>query len=158
MGGMIQGIGTAWLGVENAKDESQSAIRQGEYEQAAADYNARQALIKGARQGQAARMEGSALIARQRTAYANSGVDVKSGTPLSVMADTRSASELAALTKENDAAREAWGYKLQAQNSRENTQAKLRGIQRAEYGSILAGVGQFAGGGISAGSMFGGGG
>jgi hypothetical protein len=158
MGGMIQGIGTAALGSEQAADEMRSAIRQGEYDSAAADYNSRQALIKGARGAAKARMEGSALIARQRTAYATSGVETTSGTPMAVMASTAGLSELEAQTIQNDAAREAWGYQVSRNASQDNTQAKLRGAQRGQYGSILAGVGQFGQGAIGAGNMFGGGG
>jgi hypothetical protein len=158
MGGMLQGVGTAWLGTEQAQDDSRSAIRQGELEVASANYNARQLERKSTLDAAKTRLEGSQLIARQRTAYANSGVAVDSGTPLSVMANTRGINELDAATIENDGRRAAWGQKLMAEQSKENTQAKLRAAKRQQIGSILGGIGQFTGGALNAGSMFGGGG
>lgn len=157
MGGMIQGIGTAVLGTEQAADDTRSAVRQSELEVASATYNKRVALRKGSLEAQQLRQEGTQLIARQKVAYGNSGVATDSGTPLAVMADTRRTSELEALRRENDAAAEAWGYDVQRTQSIENKDAKVRAARRAQYGSILSGIGQFTGGAMSAGSMFGGG-
>ena len=56
-------------------------------------------------------MAGTQLAARQHLAYANSGVDATVGTPAQVQSQTAAMSELDALTVENNALREAWGYK-----------------------------------------------
>lgn len=50
------------------------------------------------------------LIASQRSKYAASGVELGTGTPLQVTADTAALGELDALTIKNNAQREAWGY------------------------------------------------
>lgn len=158
MGGMISGVGTAWLGMEQGADDSRSAIKQGELEVATAQYNQRQAQRKGSLDAQRTRMEGAQLIARQKTAYANSGVATDVGTPLAVMRDTAATNELDALTIENDAARAAFGQKLAREQAVDNKDARLRTIKRQQIGSVLSGIGQFTGGAMGAGSMFGGGG
>jgi hypothetical protein len=91
------------------------------------------------------RMAGGQLAARQQVAFASSGVDPTVGTPADVMADSRMMSELDALTEENNAAREAWGYKKQAEQIRRQNKfdRQTRGYRMA--GTILGGAGQLAG-------------
>lgn len=54
-------------------------------------------------------------IGSQRASFAAQGVDVGSGSPADVQADTARQGELDAITIRTNAAREAWGYSTQAQ-------------------------------------------
>lgn len=95
------------------------------------------------------RMRGSALVAKQRVAYANSGVDATVGTPTDTAASSLAFNEFDALTIENNAAREALGHTRTAQNI-ETKRAQLKAQSDAAdvaLGIKFAGrVAQFAGG------------
>lgn len=81
------------------------------------------------------RMATSRMAGQQRVGAAVSGVDGKSTEDL--MADTRMMGELDAQTTRNNAAREAWGYTVQAsQQRRYGAQAASRGANQAA-GTIL---------------------
>lgn len=79
--------------------------------QAAAD-----AKERGAREEEKVRRRTSALIGRQRAIIGGSGLSLESGSALNVLADTEMLGELDAQTVQNNAAREAFGYEVQAQN------------------------------------------
>lgn len=72
------------------------------------------ALNRGSIEGGKRRMAGSAVLAKQRVAYANSGVDATVGTPADVAGGTDAINEFDALTIENNAAREAFGHQVTA--------------------------------------------
>lgn len=72
------------------------------------------ALRRGSIAAGRARMQGSALVAKQRVAFANSGVNPYSGTAANTAASSYVFNEFDALTIENNAAREALGYKRTA--------------------------------------------
>lgn len=61
---------------------------------------------------------GRTTIGSQRAAFAASGVDITDpdSTAVNVFKDTAAMSELDAVTIRSNAAREAWGYRMQAQN------------------------------------------
>jgi hypothetical protein len=75
-----------------------------------ATYQAADALHRGDIEEQAARTRTRLLIGEQNAAYAASGVELGSGSPASVTADTAMFGELDALTIRSNAQREAWGY------------------------------------------------
>jgi hypothetical protein len=83
MAAMFSGIGAVSGGV--------SAIAQykkGQGESAAYDYNANVALEKMKQDEEASAYKFSALMGKQRSLYAKAGVDITSGSPLLVLADT----------------------------------------------------------------------
>jgi hypothetical protein len=83
MSGVFSGIGAAAGGV--------SAIAQykkGQAEKAAYDYNANVALEKMKEQSETSEAKFSSLMGKQRSLYAKAGVDITSGSPLLVLADT----------------------------------------------------------------------
>lgn len=80
-------------------------------------------------------------IGTQRTAQAANGIDVNSGSAAQLQDDTSMIGELDALTIQNNAAREAYGYKVQAKQDILNAaQVKTNASNRAT-GSILGGLG-----------------
>ena len=87
------------------------------------------------------------LKGRQVAALAASGVDVASGSPLDVLADTAGLGEIDAQTIRHNAAREAWGYRVEGSN--QGAQAGLLRHQAANtssgaVGTLLTGVGGIA--------------
>jgi hypothetical protein len=125
---------------------TQKAIAEAQDNKKLALEAAADAIDRGNRESGRTRMEGSRLVAAQNVAYANSGVDASVGTPVRVMADTAALSELDAKTQENNAAREAWGFKryglkYQAQAGLE----AARGSNKITA-TALTGAGRAAGG------------
>src|SRR5690606_151891 len=68
----------------------------------------------GAVEEQAQRRKTAALMGRQRAVQAASGLDITSGSPLSILADTAQLGELDAQTVRANANREAQQYNAQA--------------------------------------------
>lgn len=106
--------------------------------------SAADALQRGATQVGQIRTRGTQVQAQQHLAYANSGIDAQSGTPVDVMASTRMMSELDAATARNNAARAAWGYRTQGvQYAQQAALDQQNGNLRAA-GTLLGGLGQAA--------------
>lgn len=63
-------------------------IMQGQQQQQAYDYNASVALINGKNQAVSTEQSFAARVGEQASAYASSGVDITSGSPLLIMAAT----------------------------------------------------------------------
>lgn len=156
MGGLLTGPASAVLGYEQGQDDQKSILRQARLDYDAAEGNRAQALVKGTYDAGKLRMEGSALQARQNTAYAGSGVNPNVGTAAQVQRNTALGADLDAKVVENNAAREALGYKIQRDQVVPNMDAKWRAIDRRTTASILGGTGQFVGGAASALGGFGG--
>lgn len=95
-------------------------------------------------------------IGTQRAAQAGNGIDVNSGSAAQLQDDTAMIGELDALTIQNNAAREAYGYRVQADQDLENAKQVKKNAKTAATGSILGGLGSafgsFAGGGGFGGS------
>lgn len=103
-------------------------------EMAAADAQARGGVAAGRE-----RMQTSDVLARQKTAFAASGVRIDTGSPADVAATTRGLGELDTATIENNAALEAWGYKVAATNKR-SAAAMARATGKAqELGTLMTG-------------------
>lgn len=119
----------------------------GESQAALANYNAQLGQLKA--QDAIARGEvavdkqhilGRKVIGSQRAAFAASGVDITDpdSTAVNTFADTAATSEMDALTIRTNAAREAWGYRMQAQNDQALGEiAKAEGSNKA-IGSYLS--------------------
>ncbi|OOE15116.1 hypothetical protein BSR09_00490 [Stutzerimonas degradans] len=90
------------------------------------------------------------VIGAQRTGFAAGNIDVNTGSAGQVQNDTAALGELDALTIMNNAAREAYGLRVQAMDQRQQGKlAKWQGKMEA-VGSILGGAekgAMFAGGG-----------
>lgn len=72
-----------------------------------------QALYAGNTMAGRALTKGSELAGTEKADYAASGVDVNAGTPSNVMLSTKAMSAIDAATIQNNATRQAWGYKVQ---------------------------------------------
>lgn len=144
---------------------AQASYNQGKYLDKVAKVNAgisdraaADAIERGDLQADQQRDLTQQVIGSQRTAYAANGIDVNTGSAGIVQNDTAALGELDALTIINNAAREAYGYKVQAMDQRQQGKlAKYQGKMNA-IGSILGGLEQGAMMAFSGGMMGGGGG
>lgn len=111
-----------------------AASSAGRYNKKIADQNAyvaelqaADALDRGREDENLMRERIRSAIGSSRVAYASQGVDVAIGSAVDLQAAIASAGEKDALTIRNNAAREAWGYRVQAVNQR--SQGKLAQFQ-----------------------------
>lgn len=124
-----------------------SSYEQGKYLNKVAKVNAgiseragRDAVKRGNIDADEQRQQTGQVLGAQRTAFAANGVDVNSGSAGQVQNDTAALGELDALTLVNNAAREAYGYQVQAMDQRQQGKlAKYQGKMDA-IGSILGGA------------------
>lgn len=114
-----------------ANTAAKSAAAQHEFNARVADLQAEDALLRGAEQEQQFRTQVRQLIGRQRAGYAAQGVDVGVGSPVDVAGDTAYLGELDALTARNNAMREAWGYRVEAEDRRKAADVARKGGQAA---------------------------
>jgi hypothetical protein len=82
-----------------------------------ADWNAQRALQQGQVAEQQQRTRTAQLLGAQRAALASQGGDVDSGSPLDIQGDTARAGEFDAQAIRNNAALQAYGYRVQAANA-----------------------------------------
>jgi hypothetical protein len=105
------------------------------------DMQAKDATDRGQVQEDRQREKTAQILGTQRAALASQGTDL-AGSPTDILADTRTAGELDALTIRSNAAKEAWGYKVQAANA--GAEASMRSSFQPSYlgagASLLAGA------------------
>lgn len=110
---------------EQKAAESQADLS--EYNAAVADLQAKDATARGEIEANRFRSRTKVLIGEQRAGIAAGNIDVGYGSAVDVQADAAFLGELDALTVRTNAAREAWGFRVDATDQR--TRA---GIQREE--------------------------
>jgi hypothetical protein len=106
IGGVVSGIG--------AKQQADAQANAANYNAAVARNAALFAQQQGEVNAQANDRKTAAMIGRQRAVYAAGGIDVNSGSPLDIQADTADFGRLNSLTIRNNAARDAYGYQANA--------------------------------------------
>lgn len=142
------GVGLVVAGAQmvssmNAEGQEQDArIRESDENRTLARIAAADATDRGNKEAGQARTQGTKLAAQQNVAYSNSGVDATVGTPASVMAETRATSELDARTIENNAAREAWGFKNHGLKFQQQAQLNATRSANRQTGTVLTGLGR----------------
>ncbi len=146
MGGLIQGMATAGMGIWQAHEDANAAHEEYAATSRMLTYQERRATLKGKQEAGELRSQGSAVADAQFNAYAAAGIDPTSGTAAAVQADTAAQAELDAQTRENNAALEVWGYRTQKDQAAKNLQTRLKTIDRQAIGSVLTGAGQMIGG------------
>lgn len=150
-------------GMQQGKAEDAAAQAQATTMRTNAGYAneaAEDALSRGRYDADLQRLRTGQLIGTQRAAMAANGGMVDEGTNSILQQDAAQLGELDALTIQNNAAREAYGLKVQAIQGYSNANAtELAGKnakQNSLMGGVIKGAGSFFGGGGM--SMFGGGG
>lgn len=148
---------SAVAGAYGAYSSSQAAKAQAEYQSDVAQANAtmagyqrEDALRRGEEEAQLAARQAERMRGTQVARLASNGLDITSGSSLSILEDTAFFGAQDVQTIRNNAAREAWGYSVQADNERASSQmyssaARAQNPTRAAGLSLLSSAGQFAG-------------
>lgn len=107
-----------------------------------AEHQALDAQRRGAIAEEEQRARVRALLGAQRSTFGANNVVSSTGSPLGILTETAQYGELDALTVRNNAAREAFGYRVDSMNSRNRGQlARLQGNYGAAA-TLLAGGAQ----------------
>lgn len=125
------------------------------------DRAAADARRRGAHESDLQRIRGEQAIGTQRAGMAAGGGRVDEGTNAIITQDTAQLSELDALTISNNAAREAWGYSVEAADKRDTAKALVKNAKKSMMSSVIGGAisgatSAYTGGQL--GGLFGGGG
>lgn len=135
--GLVGGM----MGAQNAREQgdfnSQMLKQNAQFKNQAAE----DALDRGRKASDLQRVQTQQMIGTQRAALAANGGDVNSGSAALLQDDTAMLGELDALTISNNAAREAYGYKVGAQQDMLNSSQVKKNAKAQATGSILGGIG-----------------
>jgi hypothetical protein len=123
---------------EAAQRAAESAAALDEYNAAVADLQAKDAIARGDEEASRYAAEVRGVIGEQVAAFAAGGVDVHFGSAVEVQEDARMLGQMDVDTIENNSAREAWGYEVQAFNDRQAADIKR------QDGSMYAAAGRSA--------------
>lgn len=114
---------------EAQKAASESQAQLADYNAAVADLQGKDALERGAEEESRFRTQIRSAIGSQRAGFAAGNIDVGFGSAVDVQADAAFLGELDALTIRTNAAREAWGYKVQGEDLRRRAEiARKEGV------------------------------
>ena len=151
-------VGAARRGGKAAQAAANAEAEMMDYNASVAEISARQAVEQGEVEANRYREQIEGVVGSQRVGYAGQGVDVSSGSALAVQADTMAAAEMDALQIKSNAARAAWGYKVEAYDNKKRAMyARHEGVQLAAAGRAQANAQliQGAGGMLSTGINYG---
>ncbi len=137
-------LGASAYGAMTQYGAGQAAGEVGAFNARVADAQADDAIARGKRDEDRHRRDVGRFIGSQRAALAAAGVDVDVGSALDLQLDTAEQGELDALTIRNNAAREAWGYKVQAYNARAGGEIARDTGRNEAIGTILGGASRSA--------------
>ena len=151
---MATGIG---LGAVSSFGQAQAQKSALEYQSQVASINskmaeqqAQAALQQGAIAEQNQELKTKAVFAAQRAAMAANGVDIGEGSPSDVLATTKYMGDVDKRTIEDNAANQAWGYRVQAANASANSKVMSASADAispvmSATSSLLNGATQYAG-------------
>lgn len=131
---------TAYAGREQAEGQKDMAKYQADVAEKNAEtdeFRAQQAATIGSVQEERNRAKVRQLAGTQRANLAASGIDLGSGTALDMVSETYTMGEADALTVRFNAMNEAWGYRTQAVNSRNDARMARFGGKQAVRGTYL---------------------
>jgi len=139
----IVGVGAQAAG---AYTQSQALRAQGDYQKQIADQNAatarlqaEDAIKRGERESHLIRMRTRQLRGSQRAAFAAQGVDVDTGSAADLQADTVALGALDAMTRQNNAYFEAWGFRSEAAAESHQGRMRQRAARSAARSTIATG-------------------
>jgi hypothetical protein len=139
-----------------SQQQAGAVLAQGQYQNRIAQYNANLAELdaqnatrRGAQAAQRSAVDTNQRRGASRAAFAAQGIDVNSGSAADTQSDLAEIGALDALTIQNNAAREAFGYR--SQGAQEALQGKFAlqaarntasSLTTQSYSTLLTGVGQ----------------
>ncbi len=133
-------IGGAILNAFGQKRAADEGKKLAEFNAKVAEQQAREALALGKEEAERFRLSVRGLIGSQRAGFAGQNVDIGIGSPVDVVADAAFLGELDALTITTNAARQAWGFRVQAENFRRGG-TNLQTAAKFSMASTLLGTG-----------------
>jgi hypothetical protein len=149
VGGMMQGQQKSAADIGQASALTQNA--------AYLNRAANDARYRGVVDADTQRVQTQNLIGTQRAAMASNGGVVDEGSNAIIQQDTAQYGELDAMIISNNAAREAYGYEVQASSNLSNASTLKKNAKTGLMGSLLGGVVGGIGGAFSSGLFSGGG-
>lgn len=135
-GSIIGGIGL-YTTIQGERIAAQAGADIADVNATIAERQAEHALERGREAETESRIRTRQLIGTQRARLAAQGVDVNQGSALDIQADTAAIGELDALTIRNNAALEAWGYRVGATSQRLQANFTRQAARSRAIGSIL---------------------
>jgi len=113
------------------------------------EWQARDAIVRGQTAEANSRLKTAALKGTQRASMAARGLDLGEGSPLNILTDTDYMGEVDAGIIKDNVAREAWGYRTQGTNYRNNAEmlkfrAGMESPGTAAAGTLLTNAGKVA--------------
>lgn len=151
-GGVASAMG-AYSNARTQKAQLEAQAQAATSNAAVAATQARMALEMGEQQEAGQRMKTAALFSDQRAAMGANGVDMGSGSPSEILASTKFMGERDALTIRDNAIRQAWGYKVGANNALTQA-ASARAMAGSINPMVAAGSSLLTGAGNVAGSWY----
>lgn len=146
----------AFQGFMQGQSQSKEAKAQAKALQQNAVYlnqAANDARARGRLESDYSRIETQGLIGTQRAAQAASGGEVNTDTNALLQQDVAQFGELDALTISNNAAREAYGYEVEAQGMQSQAKQLKKAAKRAPLQGLLSGATQGLGSAYSSGAL-----
>lgn len=137
VGSLILG---AAAGVQQAKAQTAAAEateQQSKENAKAANAQAQNTVLAAQVEEDRRRQQTRAMLGKQRAALAANNVDMSIGTPMELLGDTAAIGEQDALTIRANAARQAWGYKVDANNSLNEGRVAMAAGKNAATGTYL---------------------
>lgn len=146
-GSTVAGAASTWA-------DAQAQRAQGNYQNEMANINAKyaelqseNAITRGNKQAADMKRETKRIIGSQRVALAAQGISIEDGSALQVQEDTAMIGEIEAMKIKNNAWMEAFGYKMEAQNQRQQGKlAKMAGDNTAATTIATGGWNAISGG------------
>lgn len=148
----------------SASNQSKALEAQGQFQQKSYDFNSKladlqatDALKRGETDATNYKKGIVKTIGAQRASMAAQGIELDSGSALEIQQDTAHIGEQDAMTIRNNAAREAWGYKVQALDYTTKGQFAASSSQFQASSTMLTGNLEALGYGLKGASYFSGG-
>lgn len=140
------GAVSAFSQIRNSQNEAEGIRMKTEFEARQLDLNrdlaafqAEDAIRRGDKEAVAKQKQTKQLIGAQKVALAASGVEIDSGSALDIMEDTAAIGASDVMTIKNNAWREAWGYKVQANNLKGQSEFSRIAGANASRNTLAAG-------------------
>lgn len=111
---------SAYQGAKAERGQANFAAAVADNNATMADAAAVDAIQRGGEEANKVRRAGRSLAGKQAVGMASSGVDIRTGAGAQLLDETEFFTELDATTVRNNAARQAWGFRQEAQDYRSN--------------------------------------
>lgn len=137
--GVLGALNTAGSAAYNDTRQATAITRQSDFQAKLAEMDAQDALSRGRTAAGQVGQAGAAAIGGDRAKAAASGIDPNAGSAVDVQGDQANFSALDQQTIENNARREAWGYRTDATLSGLAAQQQAASLRQKAFSTLLTG-------------------